>query len=114
MLDNKQLITTHLHSLILETMEDKTRNRYRQILRPNEPNYPMLPDYKNNLSRKVTDAKQRILESAKSAFSLEMATYPWFTEAFVNQTIDSFLTTLRAHLNTGEKNTQPLIGNTKT
>jgi ATP-dependent helicase YprA (DUF1998 family)/ribosomal protein L37AE/L43A len=91
MLDNKQLITTHLHSLILETIETKLETGIGKILELEEPNYPMLPDYKNALSKKINDAKQRIIESAKSAFSLEMASYPWFTEAFINQTIDSFL-----------------------
>lgn len=91
MLDNKQLVTTHLHSLILETMEKKLETGIGKILDLTEPNYPMMPDYKNELIRRVTDAKQKILESAKSAFSLEMTVYPWFTEAFINQTIDSFL-----------------------
>ena len=91
MLDNKQLITTHLHSLILETMETKLETGMGKILDLEEPNYPMMPDYKASLSKKVADAKQKIGESAKNAFSLEMARYPWFTESFVNQTIDSFL-----------------------
>jgi hypothetical protein len=72
-------------------METKLETGIGKILDLNEPNYPMLPDYKNSLSKKVADAKQRIIESTKSAFSLEMVTYPWFTEAFVHQTVDSFL-----------------------
>jgi hypothetical protein len=91
MLDNKQLLTTHLHSLILETMETKLETGIGKILDLNESNYTMLPDYKNGLSKKVVDAKQKISESAKNAFSLEMTAFPWFTEAFINQTIDSFL-----------------------
>ncbi len=47
MLDNKQLITTHLHSLILETMETKLETGIGKILDLEEPNYPMMPDYKN-------------------------------------------------------------------
>ncbi|MCJ7430178.1 DEAD/DEAH box helicase [Candidatus Bathyarchaeota archaeon] len=90
MLDNKQLITTHLHSLILETMETKLKTGIGEFLNLDEPGYPILPDYKNDLTRKITESKTRILESAKSAFSLEMVNYPWFTEAFINNTIDSF------------------------
>ena len=91
MLDNKQLITTHLHSLILETMETKLETGIGKILNLNEPNYPMLPDYKNSLLKKVADAKQKIIESAKSAFALEMATHPWLTESYINQTVNSFI-----------------------
>jgi len=90
MLDNKQLITTHLHSLILETMETKLKTGIGEFLDLEEPNYPMLPDYKNDLSKRISEAKTRILESTRSAFSLEMANYPWLTEGFAANTIDSF------------------------
>ena len=72
-------------------METKLETGMGKILDLEEPNYPMMPDCKDILSKKVADAKQRIWESAKNAFSLEMTRYPWFTEGFVNQTIDSFL-----------------------
>jgi ATP-dependent helicase YprA (DUF1998 family)/ribosomal protein L37AE/L43A len=91
MLDNKQLITTHLHSLILETMETKLKTGIGEFLDLEEDGYPILPDYKNDLSRKITESKTPILESSRSAFSLELKTFPWFTEAFINNTIESFL-----------------------
>lgn len=90
MLDNKQLVTTHLHSLILETMEMKLKTGIGEFLDLEEPNYPILPDYKDDLSKRITEAKTKILESTKSAFSLEMANYSWLTEEFIKDTIDSF------------------------
>ncbi len=90
MLDNKQLITTHLHSMILETMETKLKTGIGEFLDLDEPGYPILTDYKNDLTRKITESKTKILESTESAFSLEMTNYSWFTEAFINNTIDSF------------------------
>ena len=91
MLDNKQLVTTHLHSLILETMETKLEAGIGKFLDMEKTDYPLLPDFRSNLLRRMTDAKTRILESTRNAFSLEMASFPWFTEAFVNDTIDSFI-----------------------
>ena len=90
MLDNKHLITTHLHSLILETMEMKLKTGIGEFLDLEEPNYPILLDYKNDLSKRISESETKILESTKNAFALEMANYSWFTEEFAKNTINSF------------------------
>jgi very-short-patch-repair endonuclease len=91
MLDNKQLIITHLHSLILETMKMKLESGIGKFLNLEESGYPMLPDFKNDLTKRVAEAKPQVLESIKRVFAKEIETLQWFTENFVSQTIDSFI-----------------------
>jgi len=98
MLDNKQLMTTHLHSLILETMKMKLESGVGKFLNLDEPGYPMLPDFKNDLSKKVAEAKPEILESIKRSFAQEMKSLAWFTEDFVRRVIDSFIDDFEATL----------------
>lgn len=98
MLDNKLLLVTHLHSLILESVKMKLESGLGKFLNLEEPGYPMLPDFKTNLSNNVAEAKLNILESVQTAFDVEMQAFPWFTIELVEGVIDSFVDDFEASL----------------
>jgi superfamily II DNA or RNA helicase/rRNA maturation protein Nop10 len=91
MLDSKQLIKSHIHSLILELINLKLENGFGKILDLEKDGYPMLPDYKSDLSKRINESRSRIMQSVEDAFHNEMKTISWFGAGFIGEVIDSFV-----------------------
>ena len=91
MLDNQQLITSHIHSLIFETIQMKLMSGFGKILDVDEDGCPMLPDYKKNLLMSIAEDKAEVLGSVKNAFATEMDGFSWFTPELLERIVDSFV-----------------------
>ena len=98
MLDNKQLITAHIHSLILETIENKFPNGFGKILDITIPGYPMLPDFKNDLNDSISTNRDEIMERIQVIFNNEMTEFSWFTIDYANDVVDYFIEKLEDSL----------------
>lgn len=92
LLDNEQLIRTHIHSLILETIEEKLPPRPQGVLVMDAPGIPLFPDLSLQLRASVDAKKQALAAAANEAFAAEMDAYSdWFTGSFVQHCIDGFV-----------------------
>jgi hypothetical protein len=91
MLDSQQLIKSHIHSLILQVINMKLENGFGKILDLEKEGYPILPDYKKDLSDRINEARGNIIQAVENAFNKEMGTLPWFDSKFIGEVIDSFI-----------------------
>lgn len=94
MLDNKTLMKTHIHSLILEISDIKLFSKPQEILDITDDDmYPMKQDYKAQLTAKINNQSNKLLllNNVKSAFKQEMEEYSWFNDAFIVNTIEMFV-----------------------
>lgn len=92
LLDNEQLIRTHIHSLILETIEEKLPARPEGVLLTDTPGHPLFPDLSSQLRTGVAAKRATLTSATSEAFATEMIAYgDWFTESFVQQCIDGFV-----------------------
>jgi superfamily II DNA or RNA helicase/uncharacterized CHY-type Zn-finger protein len=98
MLDSKQLISTHIHSLILETIRMKLESGFGKIIDVEKPGYPIFPDYRTELENRIAEARAEIISSIERAFEGEMKIMSWFDRDFVENVIDSFVDDLESAL----------------
>ena len=98
LLDNKRLIRTHIHSLVLEALahqaEFKLRPKPAQILDVDTEGYPMFEDLRENLEEAVARHRDEIEGAVHTAFRSEIEDFDWFDDAFVRETIQQFPDTL--------------------
>jgi superfamily II DNA or RNA helicase/very-short-patch-repair endonuclease/ribosomal protein L37AE/L43A len=111
-LDNKYLITAHIHSLVLEVLgkglENPTTGKPLSGLKlPPNPNeilsidhehYAMLPDLRNTWESAIKAYAPEIREAVLLAFANELEHFDWFTEEFINGKIEGFVRDLDAAL----------------
>ena len=92
LLDNRQLLMTHIHSLILETLgrEDKLPNRPDEILDVVSPGYPVFINLMDGLKEALRGKEAILVRAIEEAFKTEMDTFPWFTPDFVLSTLHAF------------------------
>ena len=91
MLESKQLISNHIHSLILETIKTKLQGGIGKMLDVEKSGYPMFADYRSELENKIGEAKLAILASVDRAFANEMRDLKWFDKQFAGSVVDSFV-----------------------
>jgi hypothetical protein len=91
LLDNEQLIRAHIHSLILETIEQRLPSDPQTIVQVDQAGHALFPDLRSALLREIEHYRPALLAAVRHAFATEMAKFSWFTEAFVARTIDRFV-----------------------
>ena len=96
MLDNQQLVVSHIHSIILETLQKdpikmKLEPGFGTILDLDKAEFPMLPDYKKNLSEGIEKSKVALTKSIENAFQIEMCNFSWFTPKLIASIVSSFV-----------------------
>ena len=68
LLDNKNLIISHIHSFILQHIGMKFENGFGKILNLSKDGFPMQPDFKQNLIQKIAEGESQIITSIITAF----------------------------------------------
>jgi very-short-patch-repair endonuclease len=92
MMDNKALIQAHIHSLVLEVIDEpRLPSRAREILDLDQEVYPMFANLRADLESAVKGAFTRIVEAIKDGFADEMRQFSWFTEEFVRNEVEGFV-----------------------
>jgi len=100
MLDNQKLIRTHINAIILETLRErqfgdfKFPNGFGEILNINSPGYPIFPDFREAIETILTASKNAVFVRVKNTFCAEQQHYPWFTDEYLEEIIDTFLPSL--------------------
>ena len=93
-LKNQYLITTHIHSLVLEIMalqDSKLPTKAQDLLTIEKPTFPMKADIYEEWEEKIKRYSPIIVQAVEEAFSREMADYDWFTHQFVKEIVANFI-----------------------
>ena len=91
LLDNKNLVTAHIHSLILETISTKVPQKIGEILDLDKENLPLRPEFKSDLEDAVSRSKTEIKRTVKDAFRTEIEQYDWLDGALIDYVIERFV-----------------------
>jgi superfamily II DNA or RNA helicase/very-short-patch-repair endonuclease len=91
LLDNKALVTAHIHSLILETISTRVPQKNGEILDIEQDGIPLKPDFKEDLQSAVKGSRTEIIKTIRDALKTEIERYDWFDEAFIEKTVDRFV-----------------------
>jgi len=91
LLDNKALVTAHIHSLILETINTRVPQKNGEILDIEQDSIPLKPDFKKDLQSAVKGSRTEIIKTIRDALKTEIERYDWFDEAFIENTVDRFV-----------------------
>jgi hypothetical protein len=101
LMDNRMLIQSHIHALILEIITEKIPQKIEGILDFDRENLPMFTEptslegqetiNKNHLSEMVDEHKTQILKAVNEVLVEEKVILDWLDESFITQTVDSFV-----------------------
>lgn len=91
LLDNKTLVTAHIHSLILETISTKIPQKIGEILDIDQEGLPLNSGFKGDLEAAVLHSRNEILKTIKDALRMEIKQYDWFNDVFIENTVDRFV-----------------------
>ncbi len=96
LLDNKKLITKHIHSAIIETLSIKIPQKAGEILdlEKKEDKFPFYNNFKTSIVDEINRNYDILEKTIKSIFSNELNKFPWFTVDFLRSTIRSFYSAL--------------------
>ncbi len=92
LLDNKKLISKHIHSAIIETLSFKLPHRIREIidLKKRQENYPFHDSFKNGVLVQIQNNKPLLLSTIKRIFSNEISNFKWLNDTFISVKIGQF------------------------
>lgn len=105
MLNNQTLVRSHIHSLIIESLTMKIPQKLSQIIDMDVvPTLPMFSDIdkslnnelidKNEVSDLVVSNRRKIIDTIKQAMSTEINAFDWFTDKYIEDIVDMFVTDL--------------------
>ncbi len=94
LLDNQRLLTTHIHSLVLEVLGQtlKLYSRPRELLDLDiSPAYPLKMDLEETYRLAVQTKAPQISQAVREAFAAEIDAFDWFDQAFIELTVSHFV-----------------------
>ncbi|MBC8248702.1 MAG: DEAD/DEAH box helicase [Anaerolineales bacterium] len=102
-LDNRDLIWTHIHSLVLETMGLKGVERLpgkpRDLLNLDQEAFPLYTDWEATYRAGIERYFADIVAAVEEAFAEEIARFDWFDRPFVERTVRGFVDDLDRAMN---------------
>ena len=95
-LDNKALITAHIHALVLETMglkgAEKLYSKPQDLMDLDAPpNFPLMADWKTAYQMGIERHFATIVTAVEEAFAEEIKRFEWFDRAFVEARVSHFV-----------------------
>jgi len=94
LLDNRNLLTAHIHSLVLESLGRELRlpTRAGELLDLDEAlTYPFLPDLERNYRRAIQAKAPQIVNAVQEAFAAEIEEFDWLDRAFIESAVSHFV-----------------------
>jgi superfamily II DNA/RNA helicase/ribosomal protein L37AE/L43A len=91
MLDSRQLVSAHIHSMVLERISLKLENGFGKFLDLEKDGYPILPDYRQDLDSRISEVKKELEIAVEATFKDELGTISWLNQEFIDGTISSFV-----------------------
>lgn len=107
-LDNKFLLSNHIHSLVFEVLAKgiadpisgrpmtglKLPEKPNVILDLDDPGYPLKRDLRIEWDKAIIDYAPELNQAVKDAFTKEMVNFPWMNDEFIANVIARFVTDL--------------------
>jgi ATP-dependent helicase YprA (DUF1998 family) len=94
-LENQYLITTHIHSLVLEIMAikaaSKLPSKVQDLLDIQGQNYPIYPEVRLDWEQKIERYAPEVIRAVEEAFWREMRDFEWLTHDFIQETVSKFV-----------------------
>lgn len=93
LLDNRMLLQTHIHSLVLETLgrQRKLPTNPDGILDLHAPGLPLFSELEQEYRDDIEARKPHLVQAVRDAFAREQQEFPWFTDRFIRGTIEGFV-----------------------
>ncbi|MBK7386943.1 MAG: DEAD/DEAH box helicase [Methanothrix sp.] len=91
LLDNKALVMTHIHSFVLEKIDEKVPQKIGEILDIETDELMMRSDFKEALDQAVKARRNDIVRSIMEGFKAEIEEYDWLDEQFIKNVVDRFI-----------------------
>lgn len=92
--DNQRLITSHIHSIVLESLSVKLKSKPCELINIEESDLPMFADIKKNMENEINSNSQILLDNSILVFKSEMDKYDWLDENFIKDIISNFVESL--------------------
>jgi hypothetical protein len=98
LLENRALLRSHIHSLVLETLgrEFKLPTSPGELLNLQAAGFPLFADLEQRLRDELQTRSAAIFRAVCDAFAQERQAFPWFTETFIRDAIAGFVDKLSA------------------
>jgi hypothetical protein len=100
LLDNRALIRTHIHSLVLESLgrdrNFKLPTRPVEIIDVKAADLPIFPDLEHKMRDELYASSEAIFQAVCDAFAEERRAFSWLTDTFIRETIAGFVDRLSA------------------
>lgn len=90
LVDNKYLIQSHIHSLILEILQLKIPSKPKNIIIIEDTDLLIFDDFKKMLIDAVNSNREKIINVILKTFSKEIDNYEWFAKSFIENIIENF------------------------
>jgi hypothetical protein len=94
LLDNRRLVRTHIHALMLELLAHRAQLKLyakpKQLLNLEEEGFPLFADYRSDLERSVQQHTSEIIAAVNEAFQRERDAFAWFDDRFVREVVEGF------------------------
>ncbi|GEM_PF-443682 len=98
LLDNRALIRSHIHSLVLESLGRDRRFKLdaqpAMILDVHTPDLPIFPDLEQRMRAELRASSEAIFQAVCAAFAGERRAFPWLTDTLIRDTIEGFVDAL--------------------
>ena len=93
LLENRILLQTHIHSLVLETLgrNRKLPTAPGEMLDVHAPGIPLFHDLEQGYRSDIAEHEAHIVEAVRDAFAHEQQAFPWFTDSFIHSTVAGFV-----------------------
>ena len=92
--DNQRLVTSHIHSIVLETLSVKLKSKPCELINIAESELPMFIDIKKNIENEININLNTLLDNVQTVFKSEMNKYNWLDMDFIKNIISKFAETL--------------------
>jgi hypothetical protein len=92
--DNQRLVTSHIHSIVLETLSVKLKSKPCELINIEDSDLPMFVDIKKNLEDEINNNSRILLDNSILVFKSEMDKYDWLDENFIKGIISKFVEAL--------------------
>jgi very-short-patch-repair endonuclease len=98
LLENRALLRSHIHSLVLETLgrQFKLPAHPRELLNLQAAGFPLFANLEQQLRSGLQEHSTATFRAVCHAFAQERSAFPWFTETFIRDTIEGFVDNLSA------------------
>lgn len=93
LLDNRALVTTHIHALVLEYIQMPLGGAPKEVVDHEdiEHGYPLRDSVRASLEEKLSAGRLAIMDAVRRSFDAERRALLWFNDAFITGVVEGFI-----------------------